>query len=79
MCVILSSTEAEYVSLGDTFKEILFIIGKLNFMGMNIVEPIKVKVDNMGALFLAKHCCGKGQDTSIQYIISSTIMLRTMK
>ena len=55
----LSSTEAEYVALSDTCKEMLFIRSTLNFMGMNIIAPIEVKVDNMGALFLAQNGCGK--------------------
>ena len=47
----------------------------LNFMGINIVERIEVKVDNMGALFLEQNGCGKrtGHIDSIHHFVYNYI------
>ena len=48
-----SSTEEEYVSLSDMIKEILFVKGILEFMKVKLKLPIKVHVDNKGAIFIS--------------------------
>ena len=53
--VTTSSTEDEYVSLSDMIKEILFIKGILEFMKVKIQLPIKVHVDNKGAIFISQN------------------------
>ena len=45
-CVTLSTTEAEYVAMGDDVKEALFINGVLGL----ILKGIKVLEDNQGAI-----------------------------
>ena len=47
-------TEGEYVSLSDVSIELLFVPNILCDMGVKVELPIIVKVDNMGAIFLAK-------------------------
>ena len=53
--VALSNTEVEYVAFSEAVKEILFIMQLLTFMGVEVLLPIKVKVDNAGAMYLAQH------------------------
>ena len=54
--VTLSTTEAEYVALGDGVKEALFVKGVLSFIIPSISENcIKVLVDNDGAISLANN------------------------
>jgi hypothetical protein len=53
--VALSSTEAEYSAIADVCKEVLFISQVMDFMKMSFVKPIKVYVDNIGAIFMAKN------------------------
>ena len=54
--VTLSTTEAEYVALGDGFKEALFVKGVLPFIIPSMSENcIKVVVDNDGAVSLANN------------------------
>ena len=50
--VILSTTEAEHVSISYVSTEILFVKDILEFVGINVDLPIIVKVDNTGAIFL---------------------------
>ena len=54
--VTLSTTEAEYIALGDGVKEALFVKGVLSFIIPSISENcIKVFVDNDGAISLANN------------------------
>ena len=53
--VVLSSSEAEYVSLSEAAKEIKFIYQILMSMGMKVKTPIIVRVDNVGAIFMAEN------------------------
>ena len=54
--VTLSTTETEYVALGDGVKEALFVKGVLSFISPYISENcIKVFVDNDGAISLANN------------------------
>jgi hypothetical protein len=53
--VTLSSTEAEYYALSEVTKEIMFIKNVLESMGIVLTLPIKVKVDNVGAIYLSNN------------------------
>ena len=53
--VTLSSTEAEYVALSELLTEILFVKMIIESMGMDVKLPIKLRADNIGAIFLAKN------------------------
>ena len=52
--VTLSSTEAEYLAFSEVSTEILFTAGVMKFSGMNIVYPIEINVDNIGANYTAR-------------------------
>ena len=51
--VATSSTEAEYLAVSEMMKELMFIINTIKFLGLTIETPVKVCVDNKGAIFLA--------------------------
>ena len=53
--VTLSSTEAEYISLSETAKEVKFVYQVLNSMGISVKLPITIRVDNVGAIFMAEN------------------------
>jgi hypothetical protein len=53
--VTLSSTEAEYFALSECAKELIFIKNVIESMGIQIELPIEIKVDNVGAIFLANN------------------------
>jgi hypothetical protein len=50
----LSTTEAEYVALSEAIRELKFIYQVLSIMEVKVELPIKVNVDNVGAIFLSK-------------------------
>ena len=52
-CIILSSTEAEYMALSKIFCEILFVKKELEFLGEEINYLITVYCGNMVAIYLA--------------------------
>ena len=55
-CVTLSTSEAEYVALGDAVKELLFLIHVWRFMLPSKVMPcFPVFEDNQGAVQLAQN------------------------
>jgi hypothetical protein len=53
--VTLSSTEAEYFALSEIAKEAIFVKQVIDSMGMNLIFPIVIQVDNVGAIYLAKN------------------------
>jgi ketol-acid reductoisomerase len=53
--VTLSSTEAEYVAMSETVKEVKFIYYLLRDIGIEVKLPIIVKTDNVGAMFMAQN------------------------
>ena len=57
--VTLSSSTAEYVALTETVKEVLFANMIATEILFDIIKPITVYCDNMGAIFLSKNCEGK--------------------
>ena len=55
MSVVLSTTEAEYVVVSEVVKEIKFLYQMLRSMEIKVPLPIKVQVDNVGAIWLANN------------------------
>jgi hypothetical protein len=53
--VTLSSSEAEYVSLSEAAKEVKFIIMVIESMGIKVEKPVTIRVDNIGAIFMANN------------------------
>ena len=53
--VVLSTTEAEYVAVSEVVKEIKFLYQMLRSMEIKLPLPIKVQVDNVGAIRLANN------------------------
>ena len=53
--VVLTTTEAEYVAVSEVVKEIKFLYQMLRSMEIKIPLPIKVQVDNVGAIWLSNN------------------------
>jgi hypothetical protein len=53
--VTLSSTEAEYVASSEIAKEAIFVKNILDSIGIKINLPIHIRVDNVGAIYLANN------------------------
>ena len=53
--VTLSSTEAEYVAISEVCREILFVAQILEFLNVKVKRPIVVRVDNVGAIYMANN------------------------
>ena len=53
--VALSSCEAEYISLVECIKEILWLRMHLNDLGVTIASPVTIGIDNQAAIALAKN------------------------
>ena len=65
--VVLSTTEAEYVAVSEVGKKIKFLYQMLRSMGIKVPLPIKVQVDNVGAIWLVENIivCQRGQSMLI--------------
>ena len=53
--VVLSTTEAEYMTLSEVVKELKFIVQLLQTMNIDVELPITVYVDNVGAIWLSNN------------------------
>jgi len=53
--VKISTTEAEYVACSEVVKEILFILHLLRHLQVKVKLPIRVHVDNIGAIYWAEN------------------------
>jgi hypothetical protein len=53
--VTLSSSEVEYYAISEVAKELKFLKMLLDFLDVKCEEPIKIKVDNSGAIHLANN------------------------
>jgi hypothetical protein len=53
--VTLSSTEAEYFATSEIAKEAIFTQQVIESIGLNLKYPITIKVDNVGAIYLANN------------------------
>ena len=51
----MSSSEAEYYALTEAAKEVKFVVQILITMGVNVVLPVIVRVDNIGAIWMAEN------------------------
>jgi len=51
--VALSSTEAEYIGLAESVKDLLFVLNLLEFLNVSIEKPVTVWNDNQGAVKIA--------------------------
>ena len=51
----LSSSESEYVVLSEAAKEIKFVYYILRSLSIEVKMPIVVRVDNIGAIFMAEN------------------------
>ena len=52
--VTLSSGESEYVSLSDAVKEVKYVHMLCGDMGINLELPMVIRIDNVGAMFMAE-------------------------
>jgi hypothetical protein len=70
--VTLSSTEAEYVAASEVTMDVLFAKQILEFCKEMIEYPIIIKVDNIGAIYLANNAGGgnrtKHVDTRFHFV-----------
>ena len=70
--VSLSSTEAEYKAISDLTTEVMFVKMTTNFLGMKAKLPMEIRVDNTGAIYLAKSASGSSRtkhiDTHYHYV-----------
>jgi hypothetical protein len=53
--VSLGSSEAEYYAVSEVAKELIFLQMISDFLEIKFSEPMKIKVDNMGAIHLANN------------------------
>ena len=53
--VSLSSSEAEYVALSECMKDVRFVMEKMRELGMEPPIPVVVRIDNVGAMFMAEN------------------------
>ena len=53
--VVLSTTEAEYMALSEVVKELKFMVQMQQTMNIEVELPIKVYVDNVGAIWLSNN------------------------
>ena len=58
-CTTLSSSEAEYVAIGEIVKEILYIIQIMEFLKMTVTLPVVVHVDNIGAIYMSHNAISR--------------------
>jgi hypothetical protein len=70
--VTISSTEAEYVAISEMCMELMFIKQVLESMQMEVITPIKVYTDNLGAIYMIKNWTTGGKtkhvDTRFHYV-----------
>ena len=59
--VTLSSSEAEWVSLSEAVKEIMFVLQLLESMKIKVKYPVTVLVDNVGAIFMSSNVTTSSQ------------------
>ena len=65
-CITLSTSEAEYVGMGDGVKEALFVNGLLVFLRpSDKIAKIQVLEDNEGAIALAENPLSSGNSKHI--------------
>ena len=70
-CVVLSTTEAEYMALSEVVKELKFIVQLLQTMNIEVGLPITVNVDNVESIWLSKNKTTSDQTKHIDIRTSS--------
>ena len=69
---MLLSSEAKWVALLKAVKEVMFVIQLLGSMKLAIKIPVIVRVDNVGAIFMASNIstasCTKDFDIKYNYV-----------
>jgi hypothetical protein len=65
--VTLSLSEAEFVALSEGAKDIKFVVQVLLSMGIPVKLPIIVRVDNVGAIFMAKNVTTSTRTRHVRY------------
>jgi hypothetical protein len=67
-----SSSETEYVAMSEAVKEISFVYYHLESLGISVKLPIIVRIDNIGAIFMAvtasSGVCTRPIDTKYHFI-----------
>jgi hypothetical protein len=53
--VTLSSAKAEYISASELVKEIKTVMQLLELLQVNVELPIKIFIDNVGAIYMARN------------------------
>ena len=53
--ISLSRSEAAYIALSEATKEVMFVVQLLGSMKIAIKYPVMVKVDKIGAIFMASN------------------------
>ena len=51
----VSSTEAAYITLYETVREVKFIVQLMETLGIVAEKPVKIHVDNIGSIFMSKN------------------------
>ena len=51
----LSSSEAEHCAMSESVKETIFVARSLEALGIKVQKPMKIRVDNIGAIFMAEN------------------------
>ena len=73
-CMVLSSTEVEYVMLTQALQEGIWLHNSLHQIGVPVPSPLLIATDNNGALSLAlndsSHGCAKHIDIRYHFICS---------
>ena len=85
--VTLSTTEAEYVACSEVVKEVLFILQLLKHLQVELQLPIRVHVDNIGAIFLAENQNSSDRTKHVdtryhfvrQYIKDGTVLIEFVR
>ena len=70
--VTLSSSEAEYYAISEVAAELLFVKQILEFLEVDFKMPMKIRVDNNGAIYLANNASSgnrtKHVDTRVHFV-----------
>lgn len=64
--VSLSSCEAEWYSMSEAIKDVIFVMHLCEGMGIAVSIPITVRVDNVGAIFMSKNVTTTGRTKHAQ-------------
>jgi hypothetical protein len=63
--VVLSSTEAEYIAMTKSVRQLVWIHNLFKEIGHEIKHPLPLNCDNQGAMFLAENLAQKGHSKHI--------------